>query len=191
MKASTFAKMASSALVAVIGLALPSFANAAGGGTSGGGFMIGASIMQLNTKTDGPQIGNSDASTTMLNGKIGYTMGNGLYIGAIYDSRTDENNGSKSERSGVGATVGYHNMGWYIDGSYYFTSTYKLAGGTELTGGTGIGVDVGHNFDILTNVYLGVQLSYKSFTYTKIPSGDSTNKITSEMVPMLNIGVMF
>ncbi|CAN5663326.1 hypothetical protein BH10BDE1_BH10BDE1_15420 [soil metagenome] len=191
MKASTFAKMASSALVAVIGLALPSFANAAGGGTSGGGFMIGASIMQLNTKTDGPNIGDNDTSTTLLNGKAGYTMSNGLYIGGVYDSRTDETNGSKTERSGYGATVGYHNMGWFIDGSYYLSSTYKLSGGTELSGGTGFGVDVGHNFDILSNVYLGLQLSYKSFTYTKIPTGDATNKVTSETVPLLNIGVMF
>jgi hypothetical protein len=187
MKASMFAK---AAIVVALGLSLPSFANAMGG-TGGGGFMIGASIMKLDTSTDGPNLGSNNTTRTLLDAKIGYAMPSGLYVGGIYNSRTDENNGSKDERTGYGATVGYHMNGWYIDGSYFISSTYKLSGGTELSGGSGYGADLGHNFDIATNVYLGVQLSYKSFTYTKTQTVDATNHVKSELSPMLNIGVMF
>lgn len=177
-----------------IGLFTALVLNAPSVGTSavsGGGLRIGASILKLDTKTEGPNFTTIDNATTLLDAKIGYVMSNGLYIGAIYNMRTDETNGSKQERSGYGATVGYHVNGWFIDGTYFLNSTFKFAGGSELSGGSGFGIDLGHNFDIATNVYLGVQLSYKSFTYTKTQTTDATNKITSELAPMLNIGVMF
>ncbi len=158
---------------------------------SEGGFMIGVSFMKLDTSTSGPTLGNNDTSTTVIDLKAGTTLSGGIYIGGIYDMRTDETNGSKNERTAFGATVGYHNAGWFIDGSYYISSTYKLAGGSELKEGTGFGVDLGHNFDLASNIYLGLQISYKSFTYTKLNAADETNKIKSELMPMLNIGVKF
>ncbi len=166
----------------------PSLSRAAG---TDSGFMVGVSVMKLDDSTDGPNIGNVDSSTTLLLGKIGYTLSNGLYVGGVYDSRNDEANGSKNERSSLGATIGYHNSGWFIDGSYYFSSTLKLASGTELKEGSGFGVDLGKNFDVTSNLYLGLQVSYKSFTYTKAGGADATNKIKSELSPMLNLGVNF
>ena len=170
-------------------LAAPSDANAQA--ASGNGFKIGISFFKLDTSTDGANLGNYDGSVTLLNGKIGYTMPSGLYFGGIYDARTDENNGAKAERTGFGGSVGYHNGGWYIDGALYISSTDKLSGGTELKEGTGFGVDLGHDFDLTPNIYLGLQLSYKSFTYSKAGSVDATNKYKSELSPMINLGVMF
>lgn len=175
--------------ITLLGLSIaPSLSQAAG---TDGGFMIGASIMKLDDSTDGPNLGTAESSTTLLSAKLGYTLGSGLYFGGVYDSRTDESNGSKTERSGMGATLGYHKSGWFIDGSYYLSATMKLAGGTELKEGSGFGVDVGKNFDVTNNLYLGLQVSYKSFTYTKAGANDATNKIKSELSPMLNIGVNF
>lgn len=158
---------------------------------SGTGFSIGIGIMKLDTETDGPNLGDNKLATTILNGKAGYTMANGLFFGGIYDSRADEANGSKNERSGYGVTLGYHNSGWFLDGSYFINSTIKLAGGTELSGGSGFGADLGRNFDLTPNIYLGLQVSYRSFTYTKTQTADATNKYKSEMVPLLNLGLMF
>ncbi len=156
-----------------------------------GGFMLGVSFMKLDTSTSGPSLGNNDSSTTVLDLKAGTTLSGGIYVGGIYDMRTDETNGSKQERTGFGATIGYHNAGWFIDGSYYFSSKIKLTSGSELKEGSGFGVDVGHNFEVTSNIYLGLQVSYKSFTYTKLNAADETNKIKSELMPMLNVGVTF
>lgn len=178
-----------SAILLTAGLLIPSFGHAQSSG--GGGFMVGLSAMKLDTATDGPNVGNVESSTTILNLKAGYTMPSGLYFGGIYDSRTDQANSSKDERTGYGATIGYHNAGWFIDGSYFISSTYKLSSGTELTEGSGYGIDLGKNFDLTANIYLGLQLSYKSFTYNKAGAVTATNKIKSELTPMLNLGVNF
>lgn len=167
----------------------PQLATAASAGY--GGFMIGLSGIKFDISTDGPTLGNSESSTTLYDVKAGYTMANSIYVGAIYDGRTDTTNGSKQERTGYGVTVGYHNSGWFIDGSYFISSSIKLAGGGELTGGSGFGVDLGHNFDMSSNIYIGLQVSYKSFSYAKVNGADQTNKIKSELTPMLNLGVTF
>lgn len=171
---------------------LPIQSQAASGGASGGhSFLVGLSFMQLSQTTEGPNLGTTDSTSTILNGKIGYILSDGLYFGGIYDSRTDTTNGAKNERTGYGASIGYHNMGWFIDGSYFISSTYKLSGGVELSAGSGFGADVGKNFDLTSNIYLGLQISYRSFTYTKAAGVSATNKIKSELTPMLNLGVMF
>lgn len=176
-------------LTITLSVLLSSEAQAQNSGDSG--FMIGLSAMKLDTATDGPNLGNDESSTSILNVKAGFTLSSGLYVGAIYDSRTDESNGSKNERTGYGATIGYHNSGWFIDGSYFISSTYKLANGTELSEGSGYGIDLGKNFDLTANIYLGLQISYKSFTYNKAGPVTATNKIKSELTPMLNVGVSF
>lgn len=180
------------ALVTFGSLAL-AFAPANSQAAMGGGdqILIGISAVQLSTSTDGPNVGNDDEKKNLFDAKIGYAMANGFYFGGIYNSRTDELNSAKSERSGYGISIGYHNMGWFIDGAYYISSTYKLSGGTELKDGSGFGFDVGHNFDVLSNVYLGLQISYKSFTYNKAADVTVTNKVKSELAPMLNLGIMF
>ncbi len=154
------------------------------------GFMLGVSVMRLSTSYDGPILGNGESTTTLLSGKVGYTMPSGLYFGGVYDSRTDES-GAKLERSSLGATVGFHRGGWFIDGSYYLSSTMKFSSGSELKEGSGFGVDIGRNFDIASNVYLGLQVSWKSFSYKKIDDLDSENKVKSELLPLVNIGLTF
>lgn len=171
----------------VFSISTPAYA--VGGGY--GGFMIGLSGIKLDTSTDGPTLGNNDTSTTIYDVKAGYTFANSVYVGGIYDSRNDTTNGSKQERTAFGATIGYHNSGWFLDGSYFLSGTVKMASGTELTDGSGFGIDLGHNFDLTPNIYIGLQVSYKSFTFNKKTGASETNKIKSELTPMLNVGVMF
>ena len=154
------------------------------------GFLVGVSLMRLSTSYDGPLLGNSEVTTTLFTGKVGYALPSGLYVGGIYDSRTDES-GGKLERSSLGATVGFHRGGWFIDGSYYFSSTMKFSTGSELKEGSGFGVDIGRNFEIASNVYLGLQVSWKSLSYKKVDALDSDNKIKSELLPLVNVGLTF
>ena len=167
-----------------------------GGGASGAGmFMIGVSSMKVDTQYSGTSFTDNGYAITELNVKAGYIMGSGLYLGGIYDSRADETTTgtttTKSQRTSYGATIGYHNSGWFIDGSYFLSSTYKPSSGSDYTSGSGFGIDLGHNWDLTANIYLGLQLAYKSITYTKHGTVSETNKYKSELMPMVNVGVMF
>lgn len=154
-------------------------------------FKIGASIAKLDSSTDGNTLGTNESAMTILNLKAGTMVTGEIYVGGIYDSRTDESNGSKTERTGYGATVGYHKNGWFLDGSYLISSQIKTSGGTMLEGGSGYAIDLGRNFDVMSNIYLGLQISYKSISYTKVNGAEQSNKIKSELTPMLNIGIEF
>ena len=141
-------------------------------------------------KTEGPSIGTVDSQMTSLNFKAGYVLTNGLYVGGTYDSRTDESNSGKAERTSLGASIGYHNSGWYLDGTYYLSSS-RTVGSLEYREGSGFGADVGHRFTVSGPLQLGLQVSYRSFTYNKLNSTTQTNKISSELMPMLLIGLVF
>lgn len=175
----------------IAGLSILSFGRESHAGAGDGGFMLGISTTKLDESYDGTTVGTTETTRTILDLKAGYVMPSGLYFGGIYDSRTDQVGSSKTERTGVGATVGYHNMGWFIDGSYYLTSEIKLSSGTKLESGSGFGVDVGKNFDVLQNVYLGLQIAYKSLEYKKAGGVEVVNKLKSELAPMINAGINF
>lgn len=154
-------------------------------------FKIGVSIAKLDTSTDGNTLGTSENAMTILNLKAGTLVTGEIYVGGIYDSRTDESSGSKTERTGYGATIGYHSNGWFLDGSFLISSSIKTAGGTMIEGGSGYAIDLGRNFDVMSNIYLGLQISYKSISFTKVNGVEESNKLKSELTPMLNVGVDF
>ncbi len=160
-------------------------------GAADSGFQIGVSVAKLDTSTDGNTIGTGENAMTIFNLKAGTTLSGGIYVGGIYDSRTDESSGSKTERTGYGATIGYHSNGWFLDGSLLISSSIKTGGGTMLEGGSGYAIDLGRNFDVMSNVFLGLQISYKSISYTKANGVEESNKVKSELTPMLNVGVSF
>lgn len=154
-------------------------------------FSIGLSVAKLDSSTDGNTLGKSENAMTILNIKAGTEISDGIFVGGIYDSRTDDSSGSKTERTGYGGTIGYHSNGLFIDGNIFLSSAIKTAGGTKLEGGTGFGIDLGRNFDVMSNLFLGLQISYRSISYTKVNGTEENNKLVSELTPMLNIGLKF
>jgi hypothetical protein len=152
--------------------------------------MLGLSFMRMDYETAGAGLGNSESTRTILDLKAGYLTASGIYFGAVQDNRTDEVNDSEAERSALGATLGYHNSGWYIHGSYYVSSEIK-SGNTTYEKGTGMGFDIGKNFDFVSAVFVGVQLSYKTFSYTEVNGVAQDNEIKSELNPMLSLGLKF
>lgn len=154
------------------------------------GFKAEAAAMRYSTATEGPALGESDQVVTIFDIKVGYIFSNKLYFGAILDSKNISNSSSTDKRSATGVTFGYHND-WYADFSYFLTAERDLAGGTKLKDGKGYAFDLGYHSKVNSNVFVGLQLSYKSFTYEKNGDVAQTNKEKSEMYPMLTVGVIF
>lgn len=151
---------------------------------------LNLSLLKFDRETSGPTLGDTTEKWTLYDLKLGYVFQNNIYLGAIYSGYTDDTGGNTNKRNMLGGTIGYHNEGWYIDGSYLFDAKLDW-GGSSLKSGSGYAIDVGYNVMMGTNFYLGVQASYKSISYSKRDSVSETNKEKSELYPMLNLGIMF
>lgn len=157
---------------------------------AGPGFKVGLSTQKADIEKEGATVGTSETTMSMYDVKIGIITASNIYFGGIYHTRVDEVGGSKTERTALGGTLGYHSGGWFLDGSYFANSTIEV-GSTKIEEGTGYAIDFGYNVDILSSVFLGMQVSYKSFTYNKVNGAEIPNTIKSDLNPMLNIGVVF
>lgn len=144
------------------------------------------SLFKYDYAVDGDSIGNGESTHTQYDFKLGYDFGNNIYAGFIYNSRTVDTGGADSKRTAYGGTVGYHGQAWFIDFSYFLSAEYE-----DYKKGSGMGLDLGYNHMLNSNVFLGVQWTYKTFTYTEVGGASEDNKEKSEMHPMLNIGVKF
>lgn len=151
--------------------------------------LFGLSLLKYQTETEGTTIGASKGDVMNYDAKLGYAS-QGLYLGGIYSGRSQEDD----NRTAYGVTVGYHDGGFYIDGNYFISASVKLASST-LQKGTGFGADIGYNWMVSDMFYMGLELSYKSFTYTEVDNSgtltDEDNKEKSEMYPMINVGFAF
>lgn len=155
--------------------------------------LLGLSLFKYDAKSEGPTIGTGESKNTYYDIKLGYTS-DWLYLGGIYSITSTEQAGNELKRSALGATAGYHNKGFLLDFSYFFQA--KRDGGTTvLTKGTGMGIDLGYNFMMGSNLFMGVQGVYRTFTYKEVETETATteeeNKTISEMYPMFNIGFVF
>jgi hypothetical protein len=151
---------------------------------------LGLSLLKFDRETSGPTLGDATEKWTLYDLKLGYVFQNNVYLGGIYSAYKDDTGGSSNTRDMLGASVGYHNEGWFIDGSYLFQAKLDW-GGATLKDGSGYAIDVGYNTMMGTNFYLGLQASYKSISYSQRDGVSETNKEKSELYPMLNLGLMF
>ena len=162
---------------------------AAGGDT----VLFGVSFLKFDQETEGPDVGTGEESNTFYDVKLGFAA-SGLYLGGIYSVAGSETNSSETKRTGLGATLGFHGDVFFLDLSYFFQAEHE-AGAVLLGEGKGYAADFGINYPLTRNFYLGLQMSYKSFTFkNKEVAGVTTtpeNKIVSELYPMINLGMMF
>lgn len=150
---------------------------------------FGLSLLKFDRETEGATLGDSTEKWTIYDLKLGYNFPSGLYLGGIY-SGYKHDTGANNTRSLLGGTVGYHSDGWFIDGSYLFSGQLDLSG-SKLKGAHGLNIDFGYNTMMSSNIYIGVQASYKSITYDKKDDVSQTNKEKYEFYPMFNVGVLF
>jgi hypothetical protein len=174
-----------------------------GGGGSAGGVKLGLSYMMYNIKqnpqpaVDGTVSGtDSEGKQSYLDLKLGLSQSE-IYYGLIYSTAGRDTLGLSSKRTMMGVTLGYHNSGFFLDGSYYLTGkkTDEFNSGDSLENGSGYGIDFGYDVMVGSNVYLGVQISYRDLSFGKYtPAGGtqvSTTWKQNELYPMLNLGIMF
>ncbi len=151
--------------------------------------LFGVSVMKYQTETEGTTLTSNKSDVMYYDAKLGFAS-EGLYLGGIYSARGMEDN----NRTSYGVSVGYHSGGFFIDGNYFIASSIDR-GTTTLQQGSGFGADLGYNWMMSSSFYMGLELSYKSFTYKEVTIAsvdiEQENKEKSEMYPMINVGFAF
>ncbi|MGZ5280158.1 MAG: hypothetical protein ACXWC9_09460 [Pseudobdellovibrionaceae bacterium] len=178
-------------IVLIVVLLLGSVGFAASGGS---GVLASLGFFKFDQEFEGSQIGNGKNLNTFYDFKLGYLFSNNFYAGGIYSVANQDNGSSQPKRSLYGVTLGYHNSGWYLDGSYFLAGEYDT-GATVYKKPSGLGIDLGYEFMVNSNFFFGLQGSYRTITFKEYLSGSTTstsdNKIKSEISPMLVLGVIF
>lgn len=164
-------------------------------GNFGSGVHFGLSGGKYDVSYNGDNFGDSKDQRTILDAKLGYLMDNSIYVGGIYSSFSQNTGTSSPSRTATGVTLGYHgDNGFFFDLNYYLMATYNSGGSSEFKNGSGFGADFGYNVMVSSNVYLGLQVSYRSVTYKKVSTGstevDRQNTVT-DLYPLLNVGFYF
>lgn len=159
------------------------------------GVKIGLSALKYDVRSEGSTLGNGEYKNTYMDYKLGY-LSNTLYFGGVYSSYNRETSGSTTKRSLTGATVGYHNNGFFLDGTYYISGEVELPTLTKVKSGSGYAIELGYEVMVSSSAYLGLEGVYKSISYTKVVSSagtesDADNKETPEIYPMLSVGIFF
>lgn len=157
-----------------------------------GGFHVGLSALRYDDTTKGDSFGGNEYKNTnmFLDVKVGYQMENKIYLGVLYSSYSQSTNTETPSRTATGLSAGYHSEGLYADLSYFLTSEYKYSSGSTFKDGSGFGFDFGYNMPLSSAFYLGLQMSYRSYSYKKINETTANNSFTT-LQPMFNLGFYF
>jgi len=139
---------------------------------------------------------DSESTETFYDIKLGVTLSNNIYLGAIYASDTNDVGSTEFTRTSYGASIGYMQpMGWYLMGHYFISSEYERGTTTTYQDGSGFQFDVGYMFDLGSGFFVGPQLTYKTFEYGEAESGGNTVEISdtdgTDFLPMINLAVKF
>jgi hypothetical protein len=145
-------------------------------------------------KSEGNEFGNGEALMSNINAKLGYGVSN-YFVGLAYDLFNNELVSPNRPRTSYGITLGLRPHNWYFDLSYFLLSRYQIASQVEATQGNGLAFDIGYRWLLNNYFFLGTQISYRNFSYSKVDNAGvettSTNKITSEYFPSLVLGLRF
>ncbi|MEQ1875966.1 MAG: hypothetical protein ABL958_04925 [Bdellovibrionia bacterium] len=151
-------------LLAVV-LGATATANAAG---KSSGFML--NLVPSYETTELTSSGTTVKSTQMTaDFTLGYLLDAGVLLGVAYqmDNTTNDPGGSTNNISAYGPAVGYyHDMGFFILGSYLLSWSQKVSSSDTTYTGDGIEVDVGYIYRFGT-FGLGAELVYKTVNIKK------------------------
>lgn len=149
--------------------------------SSGVLFTANATINNTEVETSG---GTSKSEFTLIDLKLGYLGGSGLYLGGLYSTRSGNN--SSESGNALGASVGYVGArGFFIKGHYIASS--ELGDWKE---GTGMQVDFGYLSNVTSSFVVGVELTHRAIEYSKHDTLSGKFKLT-ETMPMLTVGFVF
>ena len=117
----------------------------------------------LTEATATPAAGNTwESNTAIYDFKLGYITESKVYYGLLYSGRRDNQTApDHSTGAGVGAGIGYFGYnGFNIRGFYKVSDNFG-----EYKDGTGFQIDLGYAINPTSNLYLGLNISYRETVY--------------------------
>ncbi|HEY8270143.1 MAG TPA: hypothetical protein VIG33_04595 [Pseudobdellovibrionaceae bacterium] len=180
-----------SSLIFASTMAFTGIAQARGGGS---GILLDLNLYYGSVKVDDVNSGvtthQSDSASAIYDIKLGYLMGEGLYLGGIYTSRSESAlNASGTSGSATGASLGYMGSGGFFLMGHYLLSATEGA----YKNGTGLQVDLGYKAGVSSGWLVGGELTYRSITYKKnatLSSAFEAREVT-EVLPLVSVGYIF
>lgn len=156
--------------------------------TSSSGLILTANAYMYNSSTETTPGSNVETTSSIYDLKVGYLMGNGLYLGGIYTIRRSESNNVETDGKAAGASLGYvASSGMFIQGHYL-----AMADVGSYKEGSGYQVDLGYLSNVTGPLLIGVELTYRSMNYKEDDNNASVTKvIKTELMPLLTLGFVF
>ncbi|MEK6774048.1 MAG: hypothetical protein AABY64_08910 [Bdellovibrionota bacterium] len=185
------------AISAVVAISSQGWARSSGGD----GVLLSLNPFYQTISDDGGGATTTSYTETKMDVNLGYQMATGLYLGALYftDTTTTSpvSSGAATSGSGYGVSVGYLKNGWFGH-LHYILSADKddnTADADKWSKGTGIQADVGYMMAVSGPFMLGVELAYRSLSYTTntVAAVDSTafTRKASEVTPKIRLTFIF
>jgi len=138
-------------------------AHAKGGG---GGWLLGLDFSYLSAKsevTTSGVTGSGETSSNIYDLSFGSLMSSGLYIGALYSTRSDKDSNSSTTGNAMGASVGFiGDSGFNLIASYILSATDG-----EYKKGSGYQLDLGWRHFLSSSFYMGAKIATRSVKYTE------------------------
>ena len=173
-----------------------SFSSFSGGGD--GNFHLGWTALRYDHTTNYAGDSSTDSQVLNIGTKLGYSWGNGFYLGALYESDSSYYNATSTPtpdtRISYGPTIGYYAGGFFILGTYFTNTSYTMSNGDSYSGGSGYQAELGYNYSLAANFYMGLSLVYNSFTWNQYTTGATTKSQTNaqtDVYPALGIGFLY
>lgn len=147
---------------------------------------------------DKTESGGSATTTTrqLIDIGGGYVTDSGVMLLGMYSTETKTVASSSSttnfNRSSYGGGIGWmakQSSGPYVDGIYFLDAT--MTSNSSTYKGNGWQIDVGYNFEV-SRVGIGMQLTYRSFTYSKLNGSTLNNPYKqTNLDPMFAVLITF
>tara|TARA_B110001454_G_scaffold219179_1_gene250746 strand:- start:30033 stop:30584 length:552 start_codon:yes stop_codon:yes gene_type:complete len=133
----------------------------------GGGWLLGIDFSYITSKAESTTsgvTGTGESTVSIYDLSLGNLMSSGLYIGALYSTRSDKSGSDPATSSNaLGASIGFiGDSGFNIIASYILSATdgdYKK--------GTGYQIDLGWRHFISSSFYMGTKVAMRSLKYTE------------------------
>ncbi len=149
-------------IILVLALVPVNSAHAKGGG---GGWLLGIDFSYLSSKVDVVTSGvtsSGESSSNIYDVSLGNQMSSGLYLGALYSTRSD-----KATDTTTGSAMGV-SFGFIGDSGFNIIATYFLsATDGDYKKGSGYQIDLGWRHFLSSSFYLGTKVAVRNLKYTE------------------------
>lgn len=139
----------------------------------------------------------SGVTATYYDIRLGYRLGERIYLGGIYSAMNRAIDGGGSiTRTSYGASFAYvFESNFFLFFHFLASSEFKSGSSVTLQKGMGGQVDLGYLFSMGSDVRFGPQVTYRQFKYSESKSGSaaptSVSLTHTEVLPFLVFAFFF